>query len=40
MIRRLLSRWRDRHDPAAVMQTPVQKFSGYDQQKAHDGVSE
>lgn len=33
LIQRLLMAWRDRPDPAAVMQTPVQKYSGFDQEK-------
>jgi len=33
LIQRLLKSWRDRPDPAAVMQTPVQKFSGFDQEQ-------
>lgn len=34
MISWLLDKWRNRPDPAAVMQTPVVKFSGHDQDKA------
>lgn len=34
LIANLLTRWRDRPDPAAVMQTPVVKFTGYDEAKA------
>lgn len=33
-LHRLWLRWMDRHDPAAVMQTPVVKFHGYDYAKA------
>lgn len=37
MIRRLLRAWLDRRDPALRVQTPVQKFTGYDESKAVAG---
>lgn len=33
-LSRLYLRWLNRPDPAAVMQTPVVKFTGYDEAKA------
>jgi hypothetical protein len=37
VIRRLLRAWLDRRDPALHLQTPVQRFTGYDESKAVAG---
>jgi len=38
VIAKLLRWWRDRPDPAAVMQTPVVKFSGFDQKMGEQAI--